>query len=210
MAILQGWRVVLQGISSVRRNGYAYIWGNLAFLLLSLPIVTAPAAYSALVRMAYETQTEPTTADLGLFWETFRENLWRALPWGMVNVLFVGVTFSNFLAYNHVPGFTVFCLRLAWLASTLAWCGIVLYTWALYYEMENPSVWGATRNALVMTLKNPLFTFAVVIGVMLLSAVSTVLPMLWILLTWSAVAAIGTAAVLNRLAEFRSSQEKHA
>ncbi len=210
MSIWQGWRVVMQGLNSVRRNGYAYIWGNLAFLLLSLPIITAPAAYSALVRMAYETQTEPTTADLGLFWETFRANFWRALPWGIVNMAFVGVIFSNFLAYNSVPGFTVFCLRLAWLAATFGWCGNMLYTWTLFYEMENPSIWGATRNALVMTLQNPLFTITVVIGIVLLSVISTAIPMLWILLTWGAVAAIGTAAVLDRLTEFRSSQERHS
>ncbi|MBI5931936.1 MAG: DUF624 domain-containing protein [Chloroflexi bacterium] len=209
MAILQGWRVVLKGMNSVRLNGYAYIWGNLAFLLLSLPIITAPAAYSALVRVAHETQTQPSTADLGLFWETFRANFWRALPWGVANLAFVGITFSNFLAYNNVPGFTVYILRLAWLAASLGWWGVVLYTWTLFYEMENPSVWGATRNALVMTLKNPLFTLAVVLGVTLLSVISTVLTMLWILLTWSVIAAIGTAAVLDRLAEFRSSQEKY-
>jgi uncharacterized membrane protein YesL len=199
----RGLRVVGIGLNSVRKNGYAYIWANLAFLLLSLPIITAPAAYSALWRVAHETQTEPTTADLGLFWETFRANLWRAMPWGFLNLAFVGVTFSNFLAYNDAPGIGMLCLRLAWLASAFAWAGVMLYTWAIYYEMQPPSVWGATRNALVMTLKNPFFTLAVLIGIGIVAVISTILTMTWILLTWGAVAAIGTAAVLDRLADIR-------
>lgn len=206
MTMVRGLRVVGIGLNSVRKNGYAYIWANLAFLLLSLPIITAPAAYSALWRVAHETQTQPTTADLGLFWETFRENLWRAMPWGFLNLAFVAITFSNFLAYNETPGLVVFGLRMAWLVSSFMWGGVVLYTWAIFYEMEIPSVWGATRNALVMTLKNPFFTLAILIGIILVSMISTILTMLWILLTWGAVAAISTAAVLDRLADIRTSQ----
>src|SRR5690606_40367795 len=63
-------------------------WANLAFVALSLPLITLPAAYSALQRVGHLAHTDPSEANLSAFWETFRANLIRALPWGLANALF--------------------------------------------------------------------------------------------------------------------------
>lgn len=207
------WRGVLmvgRGLNDTRLKGYAYIWANLAFILFCLPIISAPAAYSALQRVAHVSQTSPSDADLAMFWETLRANFWRALPWGLANLAFLFLTFSNFLAYNTVEGATVQLLRFAWAGALFLWAGVLLYTWPIYYEMLQPSVWGATRNAIVMTLRNPAFTFAILLCILLLSVISTALTMFWVLLTWGAIAAIANAAVLDRLAQFRAAGEAEA
>ena len=60
------------------------------------------------------------------------------------------------------------------------------------------------RNALVMVLRNPLFTLALLIVIALLAALSTLLVAAWLLLTWGAISAIANAAVLDRLERYRA------
>jgi uncharacterized membrane protein YesL len=202
--MVQGFLAGGRGLKNLWFNGYPYIWANLAFIVLSLPVFTAPAAYSALVRIGHESQTNPSEADLALFWRTFRKNLLPSLPWGIANFVFAFISFSNFLAYNEAPAWWVQLLRIGWLASSFVWLGVLIYTWPIYYEMETPSVWGATRNAIVMTLLNPTFTLAVLILLLVISMVSTVLTMSWLILSWGAVSAVVNAAVLDRVARIKT------
>jgi len=201
-----GLRAAWRGISNLLHNGYPYIWSNLAFVALSLPIVTAPAAFSALFRIGHLAHTQPSDADLAAFWETFRANLLRALPWGIFNVLFVIVNVNNLLAYSSMSGTGIAVLRVIWTIASVVWFGLLLYTWPIYYEMETPSVSGAMRNALVMVILNPVFTITLILVIVLLAVISTVLVAAWILLTWGAIAAIANAAVLDRLERFRAKQ----
>ena len=204
--MIAGLRVLLRGLNSVRLNGYAYIWANIAFIALSLPVITMPAAYSALVKVAHIAQTEPSEADLATFWETFRANLLRSLPWGIANVIFAYISFSNLTAYNDADGTLVSVLRIFWYASLIIWAGTLLYTWSIFYEMEHPHLWTALKNALIMIFYNPIFTLTILAGIVVISVISTALVALWMLLTFSTIAAVGTAAVLDRLAVYRATR----
>ncbi|MBI5958539.1 MAG: hypothetical protein HY866_07390 [Chloroflexi bacterium] len=202
-----GLRAIGQGLRSFQQNGYPYIWSNLAFVALSLPIITAPAAFSALVWVGYLAQTDPSEADLAAFWQTFRANLWRALPWGVFNTLFAFVNFYNLFAYSSLDGAVITLLEAVWVAGAIVWAGLLLYTWPIYYEMAEPTVLGAMRNALVMVIRNPLFTLVIVLIIALLAIMSTILVASWLLITWGAISAIANAAVLNRLKQFRTVQQ---
>lgn len=200
-----GLRAVWRGLGNFRNLGYTYIWANLAFVVLSLPLVTLPAAYSALQRVGHLAYTDPSEADLAAFWQTFRANLGRALPWGVANVLFAVINFNNLIAYASVGTPLTIALEVLWFAAALIWLGMLLYTWPIYYEMEFPTVWGATRNALVMVLRNPFYTLALLLVIAVLAVISTVLVAAWLLLTFGAIAAIANAAVQDRLAQYRAS-----
>lgn len=199
-----GLRAAWRGLANFRLAGYAYIWTNLAFVALCLPVITAPAAYSALMRVGHLAHTSPPDADLAAFWETFRANLRRALPWGLGNALFAVINFNNLIAYAPFSSPLVLALETVWIVAAVVWLGMLLYTWPIYYEMQQPTVRGAMRNALVMVLQNPLFTLALLIVIALLAAVSTLLVAAWLLLTWGAISAIANAAVLDRLARHRA------
>ncbi len=202
--MVDGLRAVGRGLRSVQTAGYAYIWANLAFVVLSLPLVTLPAAWSALVRVAYQAQTHPAEADLALFWGAFRANLLRALPWGLLNALFAVINFGNLAAYADAPGIGAALLRGVWILAGLIWLGALLYTWPLFYEMAEPSISGAVRNALIMVLRNSGYTLTLIFAIAVLALISTALIAAWALLTWGAIAAIATAAVLDRLAQAQS------
>lgn len=199
-----GLRAAWRGLSNFRLAGYSYIWTNLAFVALCLPVITAPAAYSALMRVGHLAHTSPPDADLAAFWETFRANLRRALPWGLGNALFAVINFNNLIAYAPFSSPLVLALETLWIVAAVVWLGMLLYTWPIYYEMQQPTVRGAMRNALVMVLQNPLFTLALLVVIALLAAISTLLVAAWLLLTWGAISAIANAAVLDRLARHRA------
>lgn len=199
-----GLRAAWRGLTNLRQAGYAYVWTNLAFVALCLPVITAPAAYSALMRVGHLAHTSPSDADLAAFWVTFRANLRRALPWGVGNALFAVVNFNNLFAYAPLDSPLVLALETVWVVAAVVWLGMLLYTWPIYYEMQQPTVRGAMRNALVMVLRNPLFTLALLIVIALLAALSTLLVAAWLLLTWGAISAIANAAVLDRLERYRA------
>jgi uncharacterized membrane protein YesL len=199
--MIEALKAIFSSLNQMRHNGYAYIWANMAFMVLALPMITLPAAYSALMRVGHAAHTAPHESDLALLWETFKENFWRSLLWGLAHALFAVVNFSNLATYSGWYG-----LRVIWLAAGIVWIGVLLYTWPLYYEMEQPDLWGATRNAVIMVLQNPLFTVVLVMWVSILVVVSTILVANWALLTWCAIAALANAAVMNRLNAYRKAQ----
>jgi uncharacterized membrane protein YesL len=202
--MIDGLRATRRGLANFYWNGYPYIWSNLAFVALSLPLVTAPAALSALFRVGYLAHTDPSEADLAAFWGAFRSNLLRALPWGIFNVLFVIINFNNLLAFSGVNSAVAVALRAVWFIASIVWLGLLLYTWPIYYEMIEPTVLGATRNALVMVIRNPMFTVVIAGVIVVLAVISTILVASWLLLTWGAIASIANAAVLDRLERFRA------
>jgi uncharacterized membrane protein YesL len=209
--MLAGLRAVLRALNDVRQQGYIYIWSNLAFVALSLPLVTLPAAYAALCKVAHQTQTEPRSPEpLELFWETFKSLLWTALPWGLAMAGSAFMIVSNMFAYADIQGVPVQALRMTWLAGSLLWTAVLLFTWPIYYEMAEPTVWGATRNAAVLVLRNPFFTVAVIVIVLILSVISTLAMVAWLLLSFGAVASIGSAAVIDRLAVYRAERGNDA
>lgn len=201
--MIEALRVVLRALNDVRRQGYVYIWANLAFIVLSLPLITIPAALAALFTVSHYAQTEPRGADMDLFWETYRTHIWKALPWGLAMAFFGYVVASNLINYAAYSTLLFQILRVGWILGAIVWIGLLLYTWPLYVEMEHPDVWGASRNAIVMVLRNPYFSLVIIVCVALLSVISTVLIAAWLVLTWGAVGAIGSAAVIDRVAVVR-------
>ena len=196
--MLEGLRAGWHGYQHLQYRGYQYIWANLFWIALSLPVFTVPAAYAGLVRFSYHLHRHPSVP-FDEFWQGFRENLRRGLIIAILNVIIIVVNLSNLIAYQGSSGAGVTVLRVVWLLALLGWFAIQLYVWPLLYAMENPSLKGAYRNALVMIILNPLFTLGVWLFCAIVLVLSTVLPVAWLLLTGSALAAIGNTAVQDRL-----------
>ncbi len=199
-------RALYRALNEVRLNGYAYIWANVAFCVLCLPVVTAPAAFAALCRVSHEISIRPWEADLALFWESFRENLWRAMPWGLAHAVFLVVNITNLSTYAGRPEPIWVLLRVLWWSASFMWWGVFQYTWFIYAEMEQPSLWGASRNALVMVLSNPFFTLTICAAQMIVFVLSILMPPTFALLTFGVTVAISSAAVQNRLADYRQTR----
>lgn len=179
-------------------RGYLYVWANLAFVALALPLLTLPAAWAALVRVSQLAQTTPD-ADINDFWEAFKAHIKQGLILGLISVLLVIINVSNLISYQGDNSPLMWMLRGLWIGTLFVWFTLQIYVWPLYYEMENPRLLTAYRNAIVMFLRNPFFTL-MLWGVMLvIGALSSLLPAAWILLTFSLFGCISASATLNRL-----------
>lgn len=195
-----GFRVWLEAISDVRLRGFQYIWANLAFVVCSLPLLTLPAAFAALMHTVYRIQTSPQGAEMSDFLDTFRAQLWRALPWGLAYAGFFALNAANLWSYGAAQGPVAGTLRALWLSGGFVALNLLLYTWPFYFEMAQPSLLGATRNALVLLLHNPGFSLSLLIGCLLIIGLSSLLSALWVLLSFAALASVANSAVQNRLA----------
>lgn len=193
-----GFKAWWRGIIYFNQQGWAYIWANMLCVALSLPIITAPAAWAGLMKMAYHAQHEPST-DLRNVWDGFKEHFGRGLVLALLNLVILGINGWNLFAYRLMEGETAVALRVVWVGVLLLWFTVQLYLWPLFFSMEKPTLLGAMRNALVMIWLNPLFTAGLWLGMGLLIVFSTFFPVAWFLLTPGMLAVISTTAVLDRL-----------
>jgi hypothetical protein len=95
------------------------------------------------------------TADFGDFWTGFRENLGRGAVMSLLNVVIIVINVTNLEAYRFQAGAGIDLLRVIWLLTLVIWFGTQFYMWPLFYRMEQPTLRGAMRNAVVMIVLNP-------------------------------------------------------
>jgi uncharacterized membrane protein YesL len=196
--MIDGLRAWWRALRHLNHRGYIYILANVLWFLLSLPIVTAPAAWAGLILMTRRAYLQPTFS-LQDFWEGFRENLCRSIVLTFLNVVIIGVNVVNIRAYDGAPGFLFDVLRALWVMVLLIWFTIQFYMWPLFYEMEKPTLIGAMGNAGIMLLRNPFFAVGIWAGIVLVLIVSLVLIIPWMLLTGSILAVGSVVAVFSRL-----------
>ena len=185
-------------IIHLNHRGYIYVWANILWFLLTLPIITAPAAWAGLVYLSRQAHLK-RTATLNDFWTGFRMNLWRGALMAVLNILVIGINLFNIGVYAGQMDVPSLVLRWVWWLTLVIWLVVQFYMWPMFYELKKPTLWGAFRNALVMVLLNPLFTLVLIAVVALLVVVSTYLFPAWVVLTGSVLATLSTGAVLDRL-----------
>lgn len=196
--MLRGWAAVWGGIGHVYGRMFAYVGVNLLWLVCSLPIVTAPAAWAGLCRFSYHALRQPTV-DMDEYWAGFRAYVWRGMPIGIVGLVLVVTSLFNLIAYPAGDDTFVNLMRVVWIMLPLAWFAVQLYAFPLLNAQVKPSLIGAYRNAGTMVILNPFYTLALWIGALLLVVVSFVFPVMLALLTGSLLAAMGNYAVQDRL-----------
>jgi uncharacterized membrane protein YesL len=190
--------VLRRAVQHLNQRGYLFVWANVLCLLAMLPLVTAPAAWAGLTHLTYLSATQ---RQVGLedFWAGVRRHFWRGLTVTVLNILIVGINAVNLWAYAADPSPTAVLLRPIWAATVLVWFTLQLYLWPILHHQQHPNLWQAMRNAGVMLLLHPLFSLGIWAVLLVLWAISTVLPAAWLLLTLSATAVFLTTAVLDRL-----------
>ena len=183
----------------LRHRGYVYIWANLCFVVVALPILTAPAGFAGLVKLSRALQ-RGERADLNTFWAGVRENLGRGTLLGALSLAILFVNLSNLAVYEVNSGLDV-SLRIVWIIAIALWLMLMFYFWPIYYAMARPTTIGVLRNALILILRHPAFTAIHALGLAALGALSLILPFLAALLTFSYAAILSAQAVLHCLAQ---------
>ena len=196
---MEALRVWWRAWRHLRHRGYIYIWANLCFVIIALPIVTAPAGFAGLVKLSRALQ-RGERADLNTYWSGLRENLGRGTLLGIATLAILVVNISNLLSYEVGTTLDV-SLRLIWSAAIAFWLALMFYFWPMYYAMTTPTTADALRNALLMAARHPVFTMIHVAGLAALALLSSILPFLSLLLTFAFAAIVSAYAVDDCLAK---------
>ncbi|MCB0209701.1 MAG: hypothetical protein KDJ52_10240 [Anaerolineae bacterium] len=110
-----------------------------------------------------------------------------AYIWGIINlVVYLGI-FFNLIFYAGSEAVWANVMKIFILSLTLFWSILQLVMLAMYPRLTTPSFKLAIRNALIITSRHPLPIFAMVIGIIVIIAVSTFIPAIILLLSISAI-----------------------
>jgi uncharacterized membrane protein YesL len=196
--VVAGFKVIGRAVRHINHRGYLYIWGNLLFIICSIPIITIPAAWAGLVRLSY-TAHRDRGVSLDDYWQGFRDNLKRGVGVAILNIIVIGINLTNLIAYSQQTDTLTNFMRGVWITAIILLVVVQFYLWPIFFHMEKPNLWGAFLNALLMIYLNPFFTIVILVCLLIVAALSTLAVAAWVLLTVSFFAVLSTTSVLDRL-----------
>jgi uncharacterized membrane protein YesL len=109
------------------------------------------------------------------------------------------INLINLYSYRYETGYFIWLMRGIWLGTLFFWFSLQIYLWPLYYEMAEPNLLTAFRNAFIMILRNPLFTLGLWVLIILVAFLSSIFPAAWILLSISFFACLSASATMRCL-----------
>jgi uncharacterized membrane protein YesL len=176
---------------------------NVLWLLLSLPIVTWPAATAGLftvVRRVVQEELEaaPREARLGDFWAGFRQHGLRGslLVVMSLTVLAIIAVALRFYGGNPEP--------LRWLIGPigligLTWVGAQLYAFPLLLQRPARSPWEVLRESLLIAISHPMPSLSLLATSLVLGIAAVALAGPVLLVFFSAMAVLQTVTVRRLL-----------
>lgn len=182
-----------------RRLGICLV-GNILWLVVSIPVITIPAATGALFflarRVVLEEQEQTQEyAKIGDFWVGLR-SYWLVSTWlGLLDFAVLAVliiTLQFYLTRPEEP--------LRWLAGPvililIIWLAMQLFLYPLLLDSPEKPILHIVREAFFLVLGHPLFCLVLVVAMLLLTAVSVALAGPVLLLLFSLLAIMQTVAL---------------
>jgi uncharacterized membrane protein YesL len=192
------WSVIQSALAAWWRELIPLTLMNVVWLLLQLPLVTAAPATAAFYTVA-ESVMAGDPASWQEFWQGFRRYFWKALRWGLWQVVVYGVGLFNLAYYGEEGGLLWDALRAAWVAGLVVWTALQLLYWPLLLAATDQRIVNTLRNALVMLTLNPLFVAVLLAltAVVVVLSVATAAPIGLAMMAW--ITLLGSAAVRCRL-----------
>ena len=171
---------------------------NLIWLGMSLTVLLLPPATAGLYG-ATHSLAHGKGARLGDFVDTARRCGWVSLRWALVN-LFAGALWAvNYVFYGTAESGFALVIQIALISAGALWLVVQFYVWPFLMEQEQLSLRMALRNALFLTLANPLYSLVLLVisGLVIMLSLTTVLP--FAVFTASFLSLLGNRAVIERL-----------
>src|SRR4051794_12607715 len=181
---------------------------NVLWLLLSLLVVTWPAATAGLFYLAQrivreDLEREPLEARLGDFWDGFRRHWQRS---SLLTIMDAGAIFLILMALFFYLHSSIEPLR--WLVGPmllvcLAWFGAQLYLYPRLLQRPSEPPWEILRAALLIALGYPLSTLSLLIPSLFLFVAATILAGPVLLIFFSSMAVLQTVILRQVLIQAR-------
>jgi uncharacterized membrane protein YesL len=187
---------------------FTLILMNIVTVLLAIPVVTFPPAMAGLWSVA-NLVAKGRTAHWSDYFEGFRHYFLKAWGLALLNILVAIIVFTNVRFYtpDNAP-FDINPTLSLWVQAlfagmALVWLLLQVYPLAMLLEQEDRRLRVALRNAVVLFIAHPGFTIVLVLLMLIVAAISTVIPALWLLGTVALFAVVCNKAVLYLLEPYR-------
>lgn len=156
----------------------------------TLLVVTAAPATLGLHRVANR-MANYQRVDSGFFWEAARQNIGRGWLLYLINVLLPVAVGFNIWFYLQSPATWMRIIAIAWLWILLVVTMMLQYLFPLFWQQDEPSLKLVLRNALLLALRYPLYTFLMLLFqvVLIVICVGTTLPAVLLMPALIAIAA---------------------
>jgi uncharacterized membrane protein YesL len=188
---------------------------NIVTVLLLIPVVTFPPALAGLWSAA-NLVAKGRAIGWRDYFKAFRRYFLKAWGLALLNGLVGIILVANILFYApaNVP-FEIsptlsFWIQALFLGVAFVWLIVQLYPMALLLEQEDQRLRVALRNAAVLFAANLGFTIVLALLLLVVAAVSMVLPPLWLLVTVALFAVVCNKAVLHLLETYREGRAEAA
>jgi uncharacterized membrane protein YesL len=191
------WDSVSTAAGLVWRRMGLLVAANVLWLVLSLPIVTWPAATAGLFLLVQrmvreELDGEPIEARLGDIWEGFRQHGVRSSLLTLLDVAALALIVVALVFYARSPA-----EPFRWLVGPIAlvgllWLGAQLYLYPLLLRRPPNRPWEVMRTALLVALANPLSTLSLTVTALVLFVVAVGLAGPALFIFFSAMATLQT------------------
>ena len=175
---------------------------NLLCFLLSIPLVTlAPAlagVYYVTNHVAHgRYRTEWKDFFVGFRW--YLAKSWQVL---LADLLLLLLIVSNISFYTSMSNQILRLVGILWLYLLAFWLCLQVYLFPLLMEQEDKRLLLIFRNAVLLTLKHPLFTIVFLLVIVLLLVISVALAVPVFLLIISLIAFLSNRALLTLIGEY--------
>ena len=205
MDVGEAWNVVRAALRDTWNDLVTTALVNMAWLVLSALVITAPPATLALFYTANRiARGEPT--DPRDFFRALTRYLGLSWRWGLVNAAMLFLLVGDILLTGRL-GAESAGGRVAqglYLAGLTFWLLLQLYVLAFLFEQETPSLRLALRNGAMMLGTNLVFSASLALLILLALVLGSLFFMVSLAAGGVFVGLVGNHAVLNRLAGQRS------
>jgi uncharacterized membrane protein YesL len=176
---------------------------NVLWLLLSLPIVTAPASCAALYYVA-DMAARQKAIYVRDFFDGFRQYFVKGSLLGVANLLLGAIIATNILFYGNMEAAWAQVVRGIWIVVAVFFAVMQVYLFPMLVLQIEPRVLWALRSAIMMVLAQPVFTLIIFLEVVGLILLSVILIVPFFFVSMSAIAVLCCAAATDRMAYIRS------
>jgi hypothetical protein len=174
---------------------------NFVWLTLSLTVILLPPATAGLAVITHSL-AHGTGAHFSDFWPGMQRYAWLSYRWALVNAAAVVIFAVCFSFYGAAGGVLGVLLQMLFVSAGLVWLATQFYVWPFLMEQEDKRLRLALKNALFLTLANPVYTFTL-LGTAALGLVLSVITILPIaVFATSFISLLGSRAVLERLTTY--------
>lgn len=196
---MKAFRVMGRVLKATYDELFLLVWLSVLWWLGVLLIVTAAPATVGLNRVANR-MANYKRVDSSYFWEGGKQYFWRSWPLFLFNFLLpVGIAFNIWFYGANEGWMRVIAILWVWVLILLLMMG--QYFFPLFWQQEDRGLLLILRNALLLALRYPLYTFLMLLFQIVLLAISVVLAVPLFLLTPALLALSANFALTGLLQE---------